>query len=299
MKSAKINYIGPFVEGAALKKTLRTLRKVFPYYTKKTHPKGHCPWCHLLLCPGPDPDRQGYQKSIKNLISILKGRRKSTLMGLKQEMKKTALAQDYEGAAKIRDRIGALEKVMSHAKVFTGLERELEKQKELEKKLKKILKTEKPISRIEAYDVSNIQGQLATGAMVTFINGIPDKNFYRKFKVKIAGKPNDIAMLKEILTRRFKHPEWEFPDLILIDGGIAQFNTALKILNRHKSAKSALINVLALAKRKNELYIENRKKPVLLKSLPREVFNLILQLRDEAHRFAISYHKKLRLKDLA
>jgi len=126
--------------------------------------------------------------------------------------------------------------------------------------------------------------------MVTFINGKPDKNFYRKFKIKISGKPDDIAMLKEVLNRRFKHPEWPFPDLILIDGGRAQLNAGLRCLTpgvKH-------LEIITLAKRKNELFIRGQEKPILLKSLPREIFNLILQLRDEAHRFAISYHKKLR-----
>ena len=159
-----------------------------------------------------------------------------------------------------------------------------------QKVLQKILRTKKEISRIEAYDVSNIQGREATGSMITFLNGKACKNFYRKFKIKVSGKPNDIAMIKEVLSRRFQHKEWGLPDLILIDGGKAQLNAALQCLG----LGTRRFKVVALAKRKNELFIEGRKGPILLKSLPREVFNLILQLRDEAHRFAISYHKKLR-----
>jgi len=143
--------------------------------------------------------------------------------------------------------------------------------------------------RLEAYDISNIQGQLATGAMVTFINSKPNKNFYRRFKIKITGKANDTAMLKEILQRRFKHPEWGQPDLILIDGGKAQLNAAIS---------TTKIPVMALAKKRNELYMKGQKNTVLLKNLPREIFNLILQLRDEAHRFARNYHLKLRKKAL-
>jgi excinuclease ABC subunit C len=133
-----------------------------------------------------------------------------------------------------------------------------------------------------------MQGKEATGSMVTFIEGKPDKKFYRKFKIKIAGKPNDTAMLKEILERRLKHKEWIFPDLILIDGGKPQLSAGASV----KYPKS--IKFAALAKRKNELFIKGKKNPILLKTLPREIFNLILRLRDEAHRFAISYHKKLR-----
>jgi len=145
---------------------------------------------------------------------------------------------------------------------------------------------------LEAYDVSNIQGKEATGSMVTFINGKPDKNFYRRFKIKLTDKPNDVAMLKEVLSRRFKHPEWPYPDLILIDGGKAQLNAAILAAKGYKLKAK----ITALAKRNNELYIQGSKRPVLLKNLPRETFNLMLRLRDEAHRFAISYHHKLRIK---
>ncbi len=172
------------------------------------------------------------------------------------------------------------------------------------------MKTKKEISRIEAYDVSNIQGQLATGAMVTFIDGFPNKNFYRRFKIKMTGEPNDVVMIKEILSRRFGHQEWELPDLILIDGGKPQLNIAVNSKSQIPNGaqpkagrvvgglESKKIRVIAIAKKKNELYIESQKKPILLKSLPGEIFNLILQLRDEAHRFAISYHKKLRERAL-
>ncbi|MDP3996060.1 MAG: hypothetical protein Q8P74_02325 [bacterium] len=144
---------------------------------------------------------------------------------------------------------------------------------------------------VEAYDVSNIQGKEATGSMVTFINGKPDKNFYRRFKIKLTNKPNDVAMLKEVLSRRFNHPEWPYPDLILIDGGKAQLDIATSVAKTH----NLKARITALAKRNNELYIEGVKEPVLLKNLPRETFNLLLQLRDEAHRFAINYHHKLRV----
>ena len=339
----KPKYIGPFVEGTALKRTLTYLRKVFPYYTAKKHPRGGCLWCSLKLCPGPNPVKSEYQKNIKNLISVLEGSSKNVLNNLKREINRFSALQEYEKAAKIRDKITALEKVIypsgakggkermffdSHARVF---ESEIETPKNWEKThkiLQKILKTEKEISRIEAYDVSNIQGKEATGSMVTFIKGLPDKNFYRRFKIKnraskgsesknirsslpfaaarvgeeegetlfaLQGKPNDVAMIKEVLSRRFKHTEWPYPNLILIDGGKPQLNIVKQQCARPDLAQ---IKVVALAKKENKLFIERRKKPILLKSLPREIFNLILQLRDEAHRFAIAYHRKLRTKSL-
>lgn len=325
-KTLHTEFIGPFVSGTSLKKALKTLRKVFPYYTVKKHPRVPCSWCSLGLCPGPDPDKREYLKNIKNLILVLKGKKKSVLKNLKKEMRLFSEKQNYEKAAEIRDKIKALEKVLSHAQVFEKIKLKTEEWEKPEKELRKILKTKNGISRIEAYDISNIQGQKATGSMVTFIRGKPTKNFYRKFKIRISGKPNDIAMIKEVLTRRLKHLEWGLPDLILIDGGLAQLNAAVKVKNQEWQASSfpphslrsndkeecssdwfrkvsqfkriKNIRVLAIAKRKNKLYIENRKKPLLLKNFSREVFNLILQLRDEAHRFALLYHRKLMKKDL-
>ncbi len=163
-----------------------------------------------------------------------------------------------------------------------------------------LLGIKEKIKRIEGYDISNIQGQEATGSMVVFEKGVPNKNEYRKFKIKIDGKPNDTAMLKEIISRRLKHKEWPLPQIMLIDGGRGQLNAILNIL-REKNGKAQpftdFIKVTSLAKRQNELFIEGKDKPILLKTLPQEISNLILQIRNEAHRFAITYHKKLRSKN--
>jgi len=294
--------VGPFVNGKSLKKTLDVLRKIFPYRTCKKLPRHPCLWYHLNRCPAPcllksslgkQLDRftksinrgKEYRRNIQNLIKILQGRKHQVLINLRKEMKGASNLQDFEKAAKIRDQITALKKILAHAKIFEPAE-------------VKLLQNQKfwPYKRIEAYDISNIQGQEATGAMVTFINGQPDKNFYRRFKIKVSRKPDDIAMLKEVLTRRFKHLEWGLPDLILVDGGVSQLNAASRCLKW--SFKQVKLKLMALAKKKNELYIEGRKQPILLKNMPREIFNLILQLRDEAHRFAIAYHRKLRKRGL-
>ena len=109
-------------------------------------------------------------------------------------------------------------------------------------------------------------------------------------------EPNDIAMLKETLQRRFSHPEWTYPEIILIDGGIAQLNIAITVKSEKPESRS--VKVISIAKRNKDLYIEGRDGFIPLKSLPREIFNLVLQLDDEAHRFAISYHKFLRSKKI-
>jgi excinuclease ABC subunit C len=314
-----VNYVGPFVDGKSLKATLKSLRKVFPHRSCKSLPNRPCLWYHLNRCPAPcllktsdfgggrpSADfgrkmRRECQKNVKNLMKILKEGKNPVLKRLRREMKLASKNQDFETAGKIRDQIEALERIVKHAKIFEELivpQTSRWYYKKVEEGLKKLLKIKRKISRIEAYDVSNIVGQQATGSMVTFINGQPNKNFYRRFKIKITGKPNDIAMLKEILTRRLKHSEWGFPDLILIDGGRAQLNAASQITQQSYKPVGRTVHLMALAKKRNELYLESRKEPLRLNSLPNSLKFVIWQLRDEAHRFAITYHKKLRERSL-
>lgn len=290
-KTDNAQYIGPFVEGTPLKKTLKFLRKVFPYYTSAKHPKTKCTWCHLDLCPGPNPNLVEYKKNLKKLILILEGKRFAVLNSLKKEMRELSAKNKFEEAGKIRDKMQALQNIILHTHVLEPnnfIKSDLTKFQEL-------LSLEK-INKIECYDVSNIQGKFATASMVVAIDGLMDKSEYKKFKIKLNNTPNDIAMLKETLQRRFTHQEWTYPEVILIDGGIAQLNVAIKVKNERQETSN--IKVISLAKKLKELFIEKREKPILLKTLPREIYNLVLQLDDEAHRFAITYHKKLRKKSL-
>lgn len=321
----KAKYIGPFVEGTALKRTIRFLRKAFPYYINKTHPKNKCTWCHLDLCPGPyeellSPSAQlrtsgkldEYKNNIKKLILVLRGKSSAVLRSLKKEMKSLAKENRFEEAGKVRDKIYALQYIMSHTSVIStvnsqatsdvarlNFQRQWEK---TQKNLQIILNFNQEISRIECYDISNIQGKFATGSMVVFKNGKPEKNQYKKFKIKATEEPNDILMLKEVLQRRFDHKKWEYPQVILIDGGKAQLNAGIEAKKSGSPSsanwQSKKIKIMSIAKRNKELFVEGEALPVLLKSLPREIYNLILQLDSEAHRFAIAYHKKLRKKNL-
>ncbi len=289
-------HIGPFVDGNALKKTIRFLRKVFPYYTTNKHSKLKCQWCHLDLCPGPklfenppspkaSEDLREYKTNIKKLILVLEGKSSIVLRSLKKEMQLASKNQDFERASKIRDQIFALERVINHSKVgersdsspilqFTG--------------------------RIECYDISNIQGKFAVGSMVVFTNGKPNKAEYKKFRIKMKNEPNDIAMLSEVLQRRFSHKDWPYPEIILVDGGKGQINVAINIKNKLLTTNYKLqtIKIISIAKGKQQLFIEGQKNPIPLKNLPQEIYNLIKNLDNEAHRFAITYHKKLRKQNL-
>lgn len=148
--------------------------------------------------------------------------------------------------------------------------------------------------RIEAYDISNIQGTNATGSMIVFSGNKAKKSDYRKFKIKTVPGANDVAMLKEIIRRRLNHREWPSPDLILIDGGRAQLNAAKLITKAYKLE----INLLALAKRDEELYTIYSNKVLRLSALPMNLRLSFQAIRNEAHRFAISYYRKLHRKKL-
>ena len=145
--------------------------------------------------------------------------------------------------------------------------------------------------RLECYDISNLSGTLATGSMAVFEKNRKKTNDYRMFKIKRIKGQNDVGSLKEILLRRLRHKEWKTPDLILLDGGKGQLKAARKIE----------IPVLALAKsekRSGKIFSLFSKKYIHADQLPENVRNIFLQIRDEAHRFAITYQKKRRIKYL-
>ena len=151
--------------------------------------------------------------------------------------------------------------------------------------------------RMECYDISHIQGTNTVASMVTFINGMPKKSEYRKFKVRSTeGKPDDFQSMKEVLTRRFNHlgdeKKWAKPDLIIIDGGKGQLSSVMQIVEE-MNIKG--IDIVSLAKREEEVFLPKQSKSILL---PRDsgALYVIQRIRDEAHRFAITYHRKLRGK---
>lgn len=149
--------------------------------------------------------------------------------------------------------------------------------------------------RLEAYDISNIQGTNATGSMIVFDGAKPKKSDYRRFRIKTVHGANDAAMLKEVLRRRLGHKEWPVPDLMLIDGGRGQLNAVHLMIKNHKLKA----NPIALAKRDEELYTIYSNRVLRLNVLPVS-FRLIFQsVRNEAHRFAITYYRKLHRKKLS
>jgi excinuclease ABC subunit C len=154
------------------------------------------------------------------------------------------------------------------------------------KKESPILKSEK---RIEGYDISHFSGKESVGAMVVFLGNEPQKSEYRLFKIKSAPKNDDLRALKEVILRRFNHPEWQFPDLILIDGGKPQVDFIFKVLKE----KKIKIPIIGISKYKKDELIFPYKTSPSFKKLAQSLKNLLLQVREEAHRFSNSFRKRI------
>ncbi len=297
---------GPYPQAKTVRTILKFLRRIFPYRSCKKIPKKPCLYFHLKLCPGvcinqSEKDKKNYQKTIKHLKNLLERKSSKVIKELKKEMNKSAENEEFEKAREIRDKVSQIEwLIQKRHLVDEYLENpyllEDIRQREL-KEVKKILNLKKIPKRIEGFDISNILGGKASGGMVVFLDGEPEKSLYRRFKIKTEEKPNDIAMIKEVISRRLKHKEWEMPNLILVDGGKGQVKGAMEILRLFRLK----IPVVGLAKKLEILIfpkIEPNESKLKFKEikLPNDslALNLLKRIRDEAHRFAHLYHLKLR-----
>ncbi|RWZ79683.1 MAG: excinuclease ABC subunit UvrC [Candidatus Chaera renei] len=312
-------YFGPYQNGRAVRRALQLLRRVFPYSTHQVMPGRLCLHYHLGLCPGVEAQKissSRYKASLRKLMRYLQGERSQLMRELKAEMQAAASARRYENAAKARDKLRSLKQLQNQV-VFSDQEfLDISKDHALAE-LTRLLGLTAPPRRIEGYDISHIQGSDNTASMVVATNGLIDKSQYRKFKLKIPGN-DDFAHMKEVLTRRFGagHGDWPLPDLILIDGGKGQLGAAIEALEgRHLS-----LPVIGLAKRSEQIIVHASRsgvkftprnlkpaaggeRPLVAKSgdfwlvnlpLSAHSVKLLQRVRDESHRFAVSYHSSLR-----
>ncbi|MDD5005085.1 MAG: excinuclease ABC subunit UvrC [Candidatus Omnitrophica bacterium] len=276
-----VEYFGPYTNAKLLRLALKSIRKVFKFCNCYKFPKKECLNFHLGLCSAPCTgriSRRDYIKNIQDFKHFLKRGSLSLTGILEKRMQHYARLKKFEEALKLREKIKALgllsEQSSSGDWDAIGLDR--------------------PPYRIEAFDVSNILGNEAVGSMVTFIGGKPCKNDYRRFRIKIVKNIDDYKMLGEILHRRYNRvieESLDKPDLIVIDGGRGHLNVASGEL-RYLGLD---IPIIAIAKDQELIYTVTRELPLKL-DRHSGVLQLIQQLRDEAHRFAINYHKLLRKK---
>ena len=284
---------GPFLSSGALRTVLKISRRIFPYCERPNQGKFNkpCFYYHLNLCPGSCVDKissGNYKRQIKRLILFLRGNHQQLLRQLSTDMKRNSNKMDFEAAGKIRDQINAI-KNLNDVNVFTEFSSS-------ELNPETFNNNQKLAGRIEGYDISHLHGKWATASMVVFIGEKPAKEEYRQFRIRSFPSSDDPKMLTEILTRRFLHPEWEFPNLIMIDGGEPQLREILKEFNK---LPVKLPKMVGLVKGEETIIIpENGKfhRLNLQKSDP--FLKTMMAIRDEAHRFARRYHHKLHLKSL-
>lgn len=247
-----------------------------------------------------------YKRNIRNISLFFDGSKEKLLKNLLFDQKTCIKNEEFEKAGTIQGQIDAIHRITKEEfNPFLYIERPdsyYERLRNEINSLKKIL-TDKNISvddlyRIECYDISNLSGTNATASMVVFINGDSSKKDYKRFKIRTKHTPDDFHMLKEVMVRRLKHPEWGIPDLMVIDGGRGQVSSVLDILLK----SSYKIPVIGLAKKEEIIIIPKLTKSYSLifdeVKLPKSEpgINLLRAIRNEAHRFAITYHRNLRSK---
>ena len=272
----KIKYtFGPFPQGGSLKEALKIVRKIFPFRDVCKPLSGKpCFNAQIGLCPGVCAGMikpQEYAKTIRNIKLFFEGKKSTIVKKLEKEMGEYAKNLAFEKAQAAKKTLFAL----SHIYDVSLLRKD-------------ILDSDRAhLFRIEAYDVAHLSGKDVVGVMTVLENGLPNKNEYRQFKLSIE-RNDDAKNLEEILTRRLKHREWRFPDLIVVDGFDIQISVAHKVLNLF----NLLIPVVGVVKDEH-----HKPKGILgAQEFAEKYHDATLLANSEAHRFAITFHRKRRAK---
>lgn len=331
-------YFGPFYNGFAVKKALRYLRKVFPYYTKVPTDRPDLD-AHIGLSPRSDITSGEYKASLKKLIRYIEGGRTTITNELERDMKRAARNQEFETAAQLRNKLTYLKELQRRIMFGDREFLDISKDKALGD-LRDLLGLHKVPARIEGYDISHMSGTNVVASMVVFTNGVSDRANYRKFKMSVQ-RNDDYANMYETISRRFSEKNvkaWGVPDMILIDGGKGQLAAASEAMQ----ARGMHIPMVGLAKREEEVIVHPTASFIraevlegLLRDQPDGVWvttnggyfimnlhpgqrnasahsknlraggmsgrydditKLFQRIRDESHRFAVSYHSVLKRK---
>ncbi len=273
---------GPFTSASSIREALRIIRRIFPY---SIHPpekigkgKRPCFEYEIGLCPGTCVGgirRREYLKTIKNIELFFGGKKERILKSLEKEMGEASKKTEFEKAAKLRKQIFALKHIQDVALISEN---------KIEGKPFDAVQGK----RVECYDISNISGTSAVGSMTVWQDGGIKKGEYRLFKIRTVTGSNDVGMMKEVISRRLNNL-WPLPNLILVDGGVSQAAAAREALME----KGLRIPVAGIAKG------PERKRNDFIGRLPEWIKKEdLIMLRDEAHRFAIGYHRRVRGKNL-
>lgn len=330
-------YYGPYYNGYAIKKALRYLRKVFPYYTKPPK-EGVRPDldAHIGLSPRPGISSEEYKASLKQLTRYFEGGRKAIIRDIEKQMRQAATIHDFENAARYRNKLNDLkalqQRIMFGDKEFL----DISKDKALIL-LRDLFLMEKVPVRIEGFDISHMSGTNVVASQVVFLNGVSSRSDYRKYKTKLE-QNDDYANMYETIFRRLSAKNikaWGMPQLLLIDGGKGQLEASIKAME----AQQLKIPIISIAKREEELIVHTTRSNIdtsyieSLRNTPQEgifversndfyiinlhpdqrnasshsknlqgstfsrysdLTKLFQRIRDESHRFAVSYHTVLK-----
>lgn len=267
-KFPNAKFIGPFTEGLALRGVLKSLRRKFPYCSCKSSHKRACLNSQIDNCLGfccqkdfivnSDMRRQ-YKKNINSIRAILLGKKKFIGDGLETIREHSEVVKESGNLAEIKFR------------------------------------------RAECYDISHLSGKETVGAMTAWVKSgsewVADKELWRKFKIKTASRSNDPEAIKEIVGRRLNHPEWPYPDIMIIDGGVTQLRAAKEAKLKVPSIPEGEIKIISFAK-PNQLALGWKDEPTEVKDLPVELNKLIQKAIYYTHNFAIRYHRSRRQRQL-
>ncbi len=287
---------GPFTNRGAVNRTLNFLYKVFPVcscYPKRKKRIRPCLKYYIKRCSSPCVGKitqKDYLKNIANIELFLDGKKKDLIEQLKKKMEEASINLDFESAAILRDQIWVLEKTIINQRVIAS---ETDMALGIVE-LREMLDLPKDPVVIEAFDISNLSGTDSTGSLVYFVNGKPEKGEYRRFKIKTVTGPDDVAMMAEIIERRYQRlvkAQKNLPDLIIVDGGKPQLNAAIEVLLKLKLE----IPVIGLAKKFEHVFKPGYSNAIIISPDSPALF-LLQRVRDEAHRFALKYHQLLRKK---
>ncbi len=312
-------YFGPYYSTYGVRQALKLLRKIFPFATSKSPGQKRATlYYHLGLDPGLEDGKttlEEYRANLRRLIAYIEGNRNKIIKDLEKDMKRAAKAKDFEQAARLRNRLFALQNINKQV-IFSDKEfLDISKDHALNE-LVDLLALEKFPRRIEGYDISHMSGTDVVASMVVFTSDLSNKDEYRKFKTKI-NHNDDFYNMHETVSRRLseRNNKWPKPNLVLIDGGKGQLDAAIKA--RDESGQLT-IPFVGLAKREEQIVIDKIRSNVklntvmlnklggftaesddfILVNLPHNtnLIKLLQRIRDESHRFAVSYHSTLKAK---
>lgn len=310
-------YFGPYIQSYAVKKALRLLRRIFPYaVTREQATMGSKLYEQIGLDPGVNSGKtslEEYRKNLKNLMSYLRGNRIKLMNEIEAKMKQAAAEQNFEMAAALRNKLYELKSLKKQI-VFSDREfMDISKDMGLSG-LATLLKIDLP-KRIEGFDISHMSGTDNVASMVVFTNGIPEKAAYRKFKMRLKGN-DDFAHMHEVISRRLSPKnvkQWGVPGLFLIDGGKGQLKAAIRARDSLgfdtpmiglakkeeqivvcEQSNANFLDIESVAKKFQALISKSEEFKLIDLPDSNDVVKLLQRIRDESHRFAVSYHSTLK-----